>query len=113
MEERLSIKEQRDYYQGVASRGYRLQFLLGGTSVAGVCASAVSYSLFSTDLAQSEMLPVILGGSLAFTAISLGALYFVNKTTNKAVEEVDYLEDNFADQIEKEEFMERVTSYGR
>ncbi len=110
--ERLSnVKEQRDELELFVDRCYKAKLVLGACGLATGVSAAVALSLYMSQYSQSEVLPYVIGGSVAVAALSLGAYVFVNAKSNDAQDEIYYLEENYGDQIEKEEFMERISSY--
>lgn len=113
MEKISVIRERLDYLHDIEYRGSKLNFILGGISLASVASCATSLSLYTTPIVDQVNLPCITAGTLTSAIVSLLGAYFVSRKLRDTEEEIIYLEDKYYPELMSEQFMERISSYTR
>ena len=113
MAERISdIRNRLDYLQGVNDRCNKLRLPLSVISLIGISCTAVSGCLFTTPFA-GETLAAVTAGCATASAVSIGAYAMVSKLLRSTEDEIYDIEFEHSEDLEKEEFMERISGYTR
>lgn len=113
MAERISdIRNRLNYLQGVNDRCNKLRLPFGIMSLASVSGTAVSGCLFTTPLA-GETLVAVTAGCVTASAISIGIFVMASKLAKSTEEEIYDIEFEHSEDLEKEKFMERISTYTR
>ena len=109
--ERISdIRNRLDYLQGVSNRCTKLRLPTGLLSLVGLSSTAVSSSLFATPYA-GDTLGTITAACATISVFCIGSYILTSKLAKEAEDEIFEIEDKYYLELEKESFMNRITSY--
>lgn len=107
-----SIKNRLDYLYELTDRCNKVKLPLAAISLLGISGTAVSASLFGTPYA-GETLGLITASCAVVTALSVGGFVFVDKVIRDSDDEIFDIEVKYSEDLEKYNFMERISSYTR
>lgn len=112
MESINRVKERINYLTGVTERCNKVKLPLAISSLIGLSSSAVLASLYATPYV-GETLNTATATVGTLSALSLGIYFMAVKLSEISEEEIFDLEEKYYLELEKDEFMERVSSYTR
>ena len=106
------VKNRISYLNGVTERCNKVKLPLAITSFVGLSSSAVLASLYATPYV-GENLNIATAAVGSLTAVSLGVYFMAVKLSEMSEDEIFDLEEKYYFDLQKDEFMDKVSSYTR
>lgn len=112
MENINRVKTRINYLTEVTERCNKVKLPLAITSLIGLSSSAVLASLYATPYVGEVLnTATVTVGSLS--AVSLGIYFMAVKLSSMSEDEIFELEEKYYLELQKDDFMEKVSSYTR
>lgn len=112
MENINRVKTRINYLTEVTERCNKVKLPLAITSLIGLSSSAVLVSLYATPYV-GEVLNTATATVGSLSAVSLGIYFMAVKLSSMSEDEIFELEEKYYLELQKDDFMEKVSSYTR